>query len=218
MDELQGKVAAIIRGNPLPVLLGVVGLICLGYGLTTLFEKKPEQDISFISGDKQSAKESAARSTSSGQVLSADAAYVVDVAGAVKKPGIYHLPEESRVGDAITAAGGLNDTADKELIARQFNLAMKVTDGMKLYIPAVGEVKVDNISALSTSQGTADTNQQININTAGEAALDSLPGVGSVTAGKIISGRPYTATDELVTKKIVSQKVFDRIKDRISTY
>src|SRR4051794_30698381 len=134
MGELGENISQVIRKNLLAVGLGTAGLICLVYGLTSLFPQKSQNDIIFSSNDQQSASESAVK----GAVLGA---VVVDVAGAVKKPGVYHVAEDSRVGDAITSAGGLSDEADTELIAKQFNLAMKVSDGMKLYIPKAGDIE-----------------------------------------------------------------------------
>jgi competence protein ComEA len=213
MDELTEKLRNFISHYRFPLIIGIAGLIFFIYGLISLFHKSPSNDINFTSADKQSSSESAASPPSE--------KVVVDIAGAVKKPGIYHIAEDSRVGDAISAAGGLSEDADKELIAKQFNLAMKVSDGMKLYIPRAGEeqrAESVGFSAANTSTGVMGAASQMDINTAGIAELDSLKGVGKVTAEKIISGRPYTAIDELLTKKIVSQKVFDQIKNEISTF
>lgn len=135
---------------------------------------------------------------------------VVDVEGAVTRPGVYRLKNGFRVDDALIAAGNLHETADFQWVEMNLNRSAKLTDGMKIYIPQKSE-KVQGI--ISREQGG-----KIDINTAGMGELDKLPGVGEVTAGKIISGRPYTQTEELLQKKIVSQKVWEQIKELISTW
>ena len=139
----------------------------------------------------------------------------VDVSGAVKAAGVYQLTDGSRIEEAINAAGGLSEDADKEYISKYINLAQKLIDGTKVYIPALGE----SISAVQVGQvaGT-NTSAKININTALQSELESLAGVGPVTASKIISGRPYQRIEELIDKKIIGKAVFEKIKDQIVVY
>lgn len=136
-------------------------------------------------------------------VLSAStsAKLVVDVGGEVNSPGVYEFIPGARVEDALTAAGGISAQADQNYIEKYLNKASKLSDGQKLYIPKVG-VK---------SAG-------ININTASSGELEGLPGIGPVTAGKIMAGRPYQNISELVERKIVGAKAFDQIKDKISIW
>lgn len=135
------------------------------------------------------------------------AAIYVDVAGAVQNPGIFKLAADARINDAISAAGGLSQEADRTWVEQTLNLAAKVSDGDKLFIPAIGE-----------SAAKAAVSDKININTASASKLDTLYGVGPATAQKIIDGRPYAKIEDLVAKKAVTQTVFDRIKDEISVY
>jgi len=88
-------------------------------------------------------------------------------------------------------------------------LAQKLTDGAKIFIPAVGENSQTDNQAVEG---------KININTASEAALDMLWGIGPATAQKVISGRPYQKTEDLLNKKIVKTNVWEEIKDKISVY
>jgi competence protein ComEA len=134
---------------------------------------------------------------------------VVDIEGAVRSPGVYRLSEGSRVGEAITAAGGLTETADREWIELHINLAEKVVDGYKLYLPESGE------SGKTVNAGK-ETGGLISINFASQSELESLPGIGEVTAGKIIQGRPYSKISDLADEGIVTQKVWEEIKVRIS--
>lgn len=134
---------------------------------------------------------------------------VVHVDGAVKNPGIYKLAADSRVNDAVVAAGGLSQDADSARI----NLAARLSDGTKVYIPSHD----DPVSAgLSGSVAGQVSSGLININTATEAQLDTLPGIGPVTASKIISLRPYSSLNELLDKKAVSKSTFEKIKGLIS--
>ncbi len=109
-------------------------------------------------------------------------------------------------------ASGLSQTADRDWVSKNLNLAQKLADGTKIYIPKLGQA---NAAAV---QNTSQTNNLININSASLQELDSLPGIGQVTAQKVIDNRPYTSIDDLLSKKIVNQKVFDKLKERISTY
>ena len=134
---------------------------------------------------------------------------VVHVDGAVVSPGVYKLPGGSRVNDAISAAGGMTDEADRSKI----NLAAKIADGSKVYIPKLGE-QLDS-SVVGSSIAGQSVSALININTASESELDKLPQVGPVTAQKIVAARPYSSLEDLLSIKVVSKSVFAKIKDLI---
>jgi competence protein ComEA len=136
-----------------------------------------------------------------------------DIEGAVLKPGVYELSPDSRWVDALAKAGGLSEEADRDYVQKSINLAQKVSDGVKIYIPRVGE---EVLTSGNTTNGTTVSSSVININTASAKDLDSLPGVGAVTAGKIIDSRPYATTEELVSKKVVGEAEFEKIRDQIS--
>lgn len=138
----------------------------------------------------------------------------VDIEGAVEKPGVYEIPFDSRIEDVLISAGGLSVKADREYVSKSVNLAQKLIDGAKIYIPELNGSNNSNISNLPNTPNS----QLTNINIASESELDKLPGIGPVTAAKIIAGRPYQTLEELVSKKAVSQSVFTKIKDKISLY
>lgn len=137
---------------------------------------------------------------------------VVDISGAVVSPGVYDLSANSRVKDAVLVAGGLTDEADRSRI----NMAAKIGDGQKIYVLAIGEQL--GSSVVGSLQAGQSVGALVNINTASEAELDKLPGVGPVTAQKIIASRPYSAPEDLKTKKVVSASVYDKIRDLITVY
>jgi len=134
---------------------------------------------------------------------------IVHVDGAVNKPGVYELTIDSRVNDLVAAAGGLTEDANTQAI----NLAAKLSDGQKAHIASIN----DPVSIKNPDTGSGVTGL-INVNTASEAQLDTLPGVGPVTAGKIIASRPYSSPEELLSKKAVGSATYNKIKDLITVY
>ncbi|KSW28724.1 ComEA family DNA-binding protein, partial [Cellulomonas sp. B6] len=119
-----------------------------------------------------------------------DTTVVVHVVGAVGAPGVVHLDAGARVADALTAAGG--STPDADLGA--LNLARVVGDGEQLRVPLIGEAPAAQASAAAPDDALVDLNR------ADEAALQELPGVGPVLAGRIVEHRarsPFTSVDDL---------------------
>jgi competence protein ComEA len=189
-----------LHQNKLSVGLGFVGVVLLIAGISS-------SGLIKSSLTKSSVKQPAYSTVKS------EASIRVDVSGEVIRPGVYTFGKEDRVEQAIQAAGGVTDKADPEYIIKQINLAQHLTDGMKLYIPQKGEtVAQSNSVVLVTSAGSTGV---ININQASASELDTLVGVGLTTAQKIIAGRPYQTTEELVSKKVVSKTVYLKIKDSI---
>ena len=151
---------------------------------------------------------------------------VIDVAGAVLHPGVYHLPAGSRVGDAIAAAGGFGPRVDA-LAAQALNLAAPLTDGVQVRVPSRDDTasreaassRGGATSGGSTSPGGGATSGgRVELNTATSAELDGLPGIGPVTAGKIIAsreGQRFSSVDDLKTRKLVGASVFAKIVDLV---
>jgi len=133
---------------------------------------------------------------------------VIDVSGEVIRPGVYKLSGGARVEEALAAAGGLTGEADTNYIEKYLNRAMRLLDGQKIYIPKLN-AENDESSA---------ENNLVSINKGTQAELEGLPGIGSERAAKIVSNRPYQNISELLSKKIVGQKVYDQIKDQISVW
>jgi len=195
-----------LKKNWLAVVPGIIGLIFLGYGLIQLIVSSNSSDeILFTKGGGKEISESEKKI---GKEI------VIDVEGAVISPGVYNLSQNARIKDALIAAGGLSSRADREWVAKNLNLAAKLNDASKVYIPFVGETQVQGYSFGTTVSSFG----LININTASLGELDTLSGVGQTTAQKIIDGRPYQTIDELVSKKIVKKSVFEKIKDKIAAY
>lgn len=149
---------------------------------------------------------------------------VVDVSGAVQRPGAYRLPLGSRMEDAIKKAGGLSENCEKLFFARNYNLARILTDQEKIYVPTQEDLQSDifgeNTHILDytlPSTMTAEENPgKINLNTASQDELESLPAVGKVTAEKILGARPFQSVDDLWKKNIISINSFGQIKEFIT--
>ena len=108
---------------------------------------------------------------------------LVHVAGAVYAPGVHEVPIGARVVDALSAAGGPLPRAATDTV----NLAAPVTDGERIYLPAVGEIV--SVLATATSPAAVPSTAVVNINSATPDELDSLPGIGPSTAAAIIARR-----------------------------
>ncbi len=133
----------------------------------------------------------------------------VHILGAVAKPGLYLLRDGDRAVDAIAAAGGFTPAAEQAGL----NLARPLVDGEQILVPAVGEAPV--IVPGATSPGG-----KVNINTADEAALETLPRVGPAMAKRILDWRAkngrFTALEDLMSVTGVGQKTFDSLKDLVT--
>ena len=133
---------------------------------------------------------------------------IVDVAGAVSRPGVVRLTYGARVADAIAAAGGV--TPDADLAA--LNRAALLRDGARVYVPRTGETPP------AGSIGS-DAETKIDLNHATQAELESLPGIGPATAGRIIRSREQRAfakVDELQTRGLVTARILADIRDLLT--
>ena len=206
--QVLEKYAPFLRLNWIPLALGLLGLIFFIYGLIALLgTASKNNDLVFESSNSASASAK----------ITADIA--VDVEGAVIKPGMYSLAMGSRVRDALVSAGGLSAFADRLWVEKNLNLAAKLSDGAKIYIPRAGEAQnpATNLTQTGVPQGViVGSETLVNVNSATGAELDTLPGIGPVTAEKIINNRPYSSVDELLSRKVVTDKIFSQIKDKIT--
>ena len=145
---------------------------------------------------------------------------VVDVVGAVARPGLHELPAGSRIADAVDAAGGLTAAADRVRI----NLAEPLSDGARLWVPAVGDSDPPAVVSATASAGSAAPaggsggagGAPLDINTADAAALEALPGIGPALAAAIVEHRqragPFATVDELVEVSGIGPAKLERIR------
>ncbi|MCX7671078.1 MAG: ComEA family DNA-binding protein [Anaerolineae bacterium] len=141
----------------------------------------------------------------------------IDVAGAVRAPGVYTVPHGSLVADAIAVAGGPAADADLERV----NKAVALYDGAQVYVPRSAQ-PIPTPLVLATPTRTTRAAQApasgklINLNTATLEELDTLPGIGPATAQRIIEGRPYATVEDLLRVKGIGQATFDKLKDLVT--
>jgi competence protein ComEA len=134
----------------------------------------------------------------------------VYVTGAVASPGVYYLPEESRVQDALEAAGGPTGNADLDRV----NLAQRVHDEDQVYVPEVGEESLPSTRTGGSADGL------VNINAASAAELERLPGIGPVLAQSIVDYReahgPFGAVEEVMDVQGIGQGLFEEMRELIT--
>lgn len=143
----------------------------------------------------------------------------VFISGEVNNPGVVTIDSEKRLSDAIDVLGGITESADLNKI----NLAMKLKDESHYIIPKLGEyneLHSNNIFERNTQSSTNIQSNLININNANAAQLDTLPGIGEVTANKIINHREenglFKSIEEIKKVNGIGDKKYEEIKNLIS--
>ncbi|MGN0301455.1 MAG: helix-hairpin-helix domain-containing protein [Anaerotardibacter sp.] len=154
----------------------------------------------------------------------------VHVVGAVVNPGVYELEEGSRINDAIQSAGGFSQDAETSAL----NLARVLVDGEQLCVYTQEEYRAltqnqtnqsgssdyqNSSSGASSGVSSSTSSALVNINSAPQSQLETLPGIGEATAKKIIAYReevgPFTKTTDLMKVSGIGEKKFDALKDLI---
>lgn len=140
---------------------------------------------------------------------------VVHVAGAVARPGIYRVAASARVDDAVTAAGGTTPEADLDAV----NLAAKVTDGDRVFVPRKGQVPPPVVAPVGATEG-ATPSGPVNLNTATIEQLDTLPGVGPTTAQAIIAWRQqhgaFRSVQDLLEVRGIGPAKLESLRDQVT--
>ncbi len=199
-----------------PVLVGIFVVIWYTAPAATVSGNVSQQN--FSSSSSTNFNNTTATSSSSASGASGDIqAYIV---GAVKHPGVYTLPSDSRIYALLQAAGGPLSNAN--LVA--INLAAKLTDGEEVYVTVIGEIPptyVGGVPGPGTGSGTptsGSTGPLVNINTASADQMRTSLHVSSTTATDIVNYRlqhgPYTSIDQLLN--VVSKEIYDKIKNEVT--
>jgi competence protein ComEA len=194
------------------LLLAAAGaLVAVSVGAALVVASQQGGQVEVVSGSSASAVES-------GVPAATPAMLVVEVAGAVAHPGVYSLPVGSRVGDAVKAAGGYSPDVDPRLAEAQLNLAAKLVDAQLIRVPRRGDVAAAS-GATGATGGARASPGPLDLNTATVEQLDTLPGIGPVTAQKIVASReqqPFRKVDDLVTRKIVSAATLAKFRSLVT--
>jgi competence protein ComEA len=136
----------------------------------------------------------------------------VDVAGAVRRPGLYKLPDGSRVALAVERAGGLSRRAERTGV----NLAAPLSDGQQVIVPARGSPGASGATGGAGASGGSAAGGPISLSSAGEAQLETIDGIGPALAGRIIEYRNahggFRSLDELKQVSGIGDKRFETLR------
>ncbi|MBI2010358.1 MAG: helix-hairpin-helix domain-containing protein [Candidatus Chisholmbacteria bacterium] len=218
VSEKKPKSWREIIGNPWQAGLLVLGVVLLVGG-----------GVAMLIGGRQAT--SPVEIISSDEGINSSNGIVVDVSGAVERPGVYNLDSGARLTDALTAAGGFSEAADRVWVSRYVNLAQVVPDGAKVYIPSEGEsYNTGSTSSKSSTGSTGSTGITmggvlgvesgeaglVSVNSASQAELEELVGIGEKRAEAIINNRPYSSVEEVKEKAGIPQRVFEEIRNQLT--
>lgn len=213
--------------NRYKVIIIVVIIIIIGGGIYYTFLNKSDVFI-----DREDIRENneEINNISENTNLKQESSIVVHISGAVHKEGVVKLKEGSRIEDAIIEAGGIREDA----YTKDLNLAYKLEDGIKIYIPTIDEHNKDIMQGTNqndesnvikssnpiNSPAKDNKSKKVNINTANQAELETLPGIGASTASKIVSYREQNGKFKKIEdiKKVngIGENKFKNIKDVIT--
>ncbi|MGL9922368.1 competence protein ComEA [Enterococcus sp. DIV1758] len=192
----------------------MVILITLLVGIYLMVNKKAQVDTTMW---EETSLTTTAEAATDATKERAETIIYVDIKGAVKVPGIYQLKNQQRIWDALALAGGVSEEAD----TAQVNYAQKVKDQMIIYVPKKGESVAQSLETLQES-ASAQQNQEekINLNTATEAELQTISGIGAKKAQEIIRFRdeqgPFKTVEELKNVPGIGEKTVERLKDMLT--
>ena len=207
---------ALLKKYKLVIALGAILVMAIGAFL--VLQQKPEAKttdfptVSTTSASQESTEETSSESPESETIL-------VDVKGAVQSEGVYELPSTARVNDAIKAAGGFSDQADKKSV----NLAQKLSDEAVVYVASQGE-NVSVVQSATSSSATGDAGnentEKINLNTATVADLTTISGIGEKRANDILAYRDsqggFTSVDDLNNVSGIGDKTLENIRPYVT--
>ncbi len=196
------------------ILIGLMflGLTLLGFGYKFVSSNNQKKVVENINSEnKQQSEDGSSENNKQNSEI------YVHIDGEVKNPGVYKMKIGDRVNDAIQAAGGLTEDAEKSKI----NLATKLKDEMKIHIYKIGETNKDSSNESSDDNNKSDGNNSklININTASKEELCKLTGIGENKAKLIIEYREknkFTKIEDITKVSGIGKKTFEKIKNDIT--
>ena len=205
------------RRDQLAVGMVVAGLLCVAAAAWLLLTAVPAATVPPGSTTSPASLSPLPAPSSS---LAPAADMVIDVQGAVRRPGVVLLAPGARVADALAAAGGYSRQADLNAAAASLNLAALLTDGAQVYVPIIGATTAGGGTAGGAAGGAGGGGSTlVNVNTATPEELEALPGIGPVTVQKIVAARaekPFTTLDEMVEREVIDRGQLEDIRDLVT--
>ena len=201
------------RGMPW-LAMGAVAVAIAVCAVALLLANRPEPmiEVDGVAGVPEASGDAGSSFVAAG----GDVVLVVEVGGAVADPGVYRLPAGSRVGDAVTAAGGFGPRVDAALADRQLNLAAALHDGDEIHVPVRGEAAAAGVpGGTGNAPAGGSASGPIDLNRATADQLDTLPGIGPVTVAKIVAAReeqPFASIDDLGSRKVLGSATLEKIR------
>lgn len=217
MHKLNNKIIYILI-----IIIFVIGIYYLFFTDKDYIENNPELNTTNLQEENIKDKNSLSNTEDKSKIK-------IYITGQIKNEGVYEVKENSRITDIIQEAGGLTDDANIDSL----NLAYRVEDGMKIYIPKKGEkeneIQDDTNIYVTNKNNTTDKisennkinskNQKININTATQTELETLPGIGVSTALKIINYRKengkFKSIEDIKKVSGIGDSKYEKIKTLI---
>jgi len=205
--------------------IGVVALVVLAFALA--FGVGANGTVVIDGGTPLGSTGIAGLTVEDPAAASADPELVVEIVGAIGRPGVFRLPTGSRVGDLVEAAGGYGSRVDAERASRELNLAAPLHDGDQIRVPSRDD-EVAAASAVgskpapggaSSGSGSGGGSGLVDLNQATSAELEALPGIGPVTAAKILTSRDeqsFGSVEELRGRGLLGEKTYEKVKDLVT--
>jgi competence protein ComEA len=202
-ESIRDRLATLSRAE-LIALVAVVGVTVAGAGFWYL--RSLPAPVEVRSGPSEALVAAPTASASPATVI------LVDVAGWVRRPGVYEFAEGARVIDAIDAAGGARPGA----VLSSLNLAAPLVDGTQVLVPKESE----SAPTTETGTGTSGATGLVNVNSATNAELETLPGIGEVIAQAIVDHRtengPFTSVEQLVDVSGIGDATLESIRELVT--
>lgn len=209
-ESIRDRLAALSRGEL--VGLVVVGVVTLA-GVGVWYVRSLPRPV-----DVRTAPERVPSPAPAGSPSAVPAVVLVDVAGWVRRPGVYEFDAGARVIDAVEAAGGARPGAELQVL----NLAAPLVDGTQVFVPKQGQVPPGGTAAggVPGAAPGASSDGLVNVNTATADQLDTLPGIGEVLAQAIIDHRtengPFTSVDQIVDVSGIGDATLEKLRPLVT--